>query len=188
MSQKSKRDEIIELEKRREAIQQQLKNTEENLERVKAGQPTDRATIAVSSSGPGGMDVMVDPRFGRCPTYTMVKVEAGKVTHSSVIPNSAAQAFGGAGIQAAQLVAREGAQVVICGNIGPNAATALEQLGVKVISQVSGITVRDAVQRFVSGELKSTPGPTVPAHSGMGFGPGMGRGMGGRGRGSWQQR
>lgn len=188
MSQKSKKDEISELERKREAIQRQLEKVEENLERVKADRPTGQVAIAVSSSGPGGLDAMVDPRFGRCPTYTMVKVAGGKVTHSSVIPNSAAQAFGGAGIQAAQLVAREGAQVVICGNIGPNAATALEQLGVRVISRVSGITVRDAVQRFVSGGLKSTPGPTVPAHSGMGFGPGMGRGMGGRGRGSRQQR
>lgn len=184
MSQKSKRDEIIELEKRREAIQQQLKRIEQDLEGVKAK----RVTIAVSSSGLGGLDATVDPRFGRCSTYTMVVVEGGKIVQSSVIPNSAAQAFGGAGIQAAQLVAREGAQVVICGNIGPNAATALEQLGVRVISGVSATTVSDAVERFVSGELKPTPGPTVPAHSGMGFRPGMGRGMGGRGRGRWQQR
>ncbi len=113
--------------------------------------------IAVPSVPPGGLDAQVDPRFGRCALYTIVDVRDGVISGVEVVENTAAQAFSGAGIQAAQLVASRGVEVVICGSMGPNAYGALQQLGVKVILGVSTGTVRDAVQRYISGELKPQP-------------------------------
>jgi len=101
------------------------------------------------------------------------------------IANPAAMAGGGAGIQAAQLVAEQGAQVVLTGNMGPNAYRALSAAGVTVYAGVAG-TVRSAVEHYRSGSLQAATAPTGPAHAGMGWGMGRGRGRGmGRGRGRW---
>ena len=73
---------------------------------------------------------------------------------------------GGAGIQAAQLVADKGADVVLTGNCGPNAYRTLEAADVKLVVGVSG-TVREAVDKFKSGAFESTEGPNVDAKSGV---------------------
>ena len=147
--------------------------------------------IIVSSQPPGGLDSLVDPRFGRCSTFTIVDVDnSGKILNVQVIPNSAANAPGGAGIQATQLVASTGAQVIITGNLGPNASRALQQLGVAIFVAPLSITVRDAIMQYLSGMLQpfmGTPSGYQPYGGGMGRGMGQGRGRGGgRGRGRGQ--
>jgi predicted Fe-Mo cluster-binding NifX family protein len=95
------------------------------------------------------------------------------------VPNGAAGAVGGAGIQAAQLIASKGANVAITGNVGPNAFQALRAAGVKIVIGVYG-TVGQAVEKYKSGELKEVREPTVSGHFGKGKGTGRGRGMGRR--------
>jgi len=138
--------------------------------------------IAISSQPPGGLEVLVDPRFGRCACFTIYDSEIGNVV---VIPNTATESFSGAGIQAAQLVVNSGATVVLTGNVGPNAFTALQQLGVQTYTGVFGATVKAAIDQYLAGTLTSTTGPTAGAKSGMGGGAGRGagRGRGGGGGG-----
>jgi predicted Fe-Mo cluster-binding NifX family protein len=97
------------------------------------------------------------------------------------LENSSAMAAGGAGISTAQMIANKGAQVVLTGNCGPNAYQTLSAAGLQVITGIAG-SIRDAIQRFKSGQLQATPQPSVDAHFGMGATPGMGMG-GGVGRG-----
>jgi len=135
--------------------------------------------IVVSSSPPGGLDSLVDYRFARCSHFTVVDVENGKIINVSVVPNQSAMTPYGAGIQAAQIVASLGAQLVITGSIGPNAFSSLQSLGIRIYAGVGGISVRDAIMKYLSGSLSPS---TAPASRGRGMG--MGRGMGrGRGRG-----
>lgn len=145
--------------------------------------------IAVSATA-DNLDAMVDPRFGRCAYFMILEVKNKKIKDSEAIQNTGAQARGGAGISAAQLVANKGVQVVISGNMGPNAFGVLSQNDIKIVTGVGGITVKEAVQRYLNGELKETSAPTTP-----GFGPsrsmsgrrGAGRRMGrgsGMGRGT----
>ena len=134
----------------------------------------------------GGLDDQVCPVFGRCPTFTFVDVEEKEIKNVEVIPNEFAGAAGGAGIQAAQLVVNKEANAVIAGNYGPNAFPILNQAGVDVVS-VQGISVKDAVTKYLTEELKPIAQPTAPKFGGMagggtGLGGGMGRG-GGRGMG-----
>jgi len=94
---------------------------------------------------------------------------------------------GGAGIQSAQFVASKGARAVITGNCGPNAVQTLSVSRIDVFVGNSG-TVREVIEKYTSGEIKSSSTANVADHHGMGGGAGMGRGMGrgmgkGRGRG-----
>ncbi len=134
--------------------------------------------ICVTAVGPG-IDAQVDPRFGRAAYFAFVDTETMK-EDSMANPNVAA--VGGAGIQSAQMVAERGAQVVITGYLGPNAASALAAAGVQVVLGVQNMTVGEAVEAFKAGRFQSTlPQATGPAHmGGMGMGRGMGR-MGGFG-------
>lgn len=131
--------------------------------------------IAIASSGKA-LASPVDPRFGRCPYFLIVDSETEEF---EAIENTAGQAFGGAGISAAQMVANKGIGAVIAGNFGPNALNVLSASGIKIFAGVSGITAKEALAQYKAGELKETTAATAP----LGMGRGMGRGGGwGRGR------
>lgn len=145
--------------------------------------------ITVSATD-GHLDAQIDPRFGRCPFFIFVDSDTMQF---AARPNASSGAMHGAGIEAAQTVANEGAKVVITGSVGPNAFQVLSQAGIEVITGASG-TVRETIQRYKTGQLgRSTTGATVPGHAGLdvgpaagpgkGFGLGRGMGMGGGGRG-----
>lgn len=119
---------------------------------------------AVSNS----LDAQIDPRFGRCPYFVIVNTENMSF---EALPNASQEAAHGAGIQAAQKVVGKGVQVVLTGNVGPNAFHALSSAGIKIVTDVFG-TVRGAVERYKQGELKETGAPTVGGHFGMGQGRG----------------
>ncbi len=117
--------------------------------------------IAISSTGKD-LDAQVDPRFGRCQYFIFLDP---KTMDFEVVENQGVGAMGGAGVQAAQLVAQKGATALITGNLGPNAASALSASGIKVYL-VPGGTVKEAAQAYKSGTLKEAGGATVPPHFG----------------------
>ncbi|MDI6639272.1 MAG: NifB/NifX family molybdenum-iron cluster-binding protein [Methanocellales archaeon] len=132
----------------------------------------------------GSLDAQVDPRFGRCQCFVIVDLDTMEF---EAMPNTSIGAMSGAGIQAAQAVANKGVEVVITGNVGPNAFQTLSAAGINVITGAFG-TVRDVIERYKSGQLQATPGATVGGRFGVGMGRGGGRGMGmGRGMGLMQQ-
>jgi predicted Fe-Mo cluster-binding NifX family protein len=117
--------------------------------------------ICVTASE-GTLDASVDPRFGRAAYFTIVDSESMAF---ETVPNAAVSAMGGAGIQAAQTLAKKGVSVLITGNVGPNAIQALKSAGIKVIVGAGG-TVKEVVERYKRGELKETNSPTVEGHFG----------------------
>jgi predicted Fe-Mo cluster-binding NifX family protein len=118
--------------------------------------------IAVTSKG-NRLDAQVDPRFGRCQTFIVVETEDMSF---EAVDNSSAAAGGGAGIQAAQLIADKDAEVLLTGNCGPNAFKTLEAAGIKVAVGVSG-SIQEAVEEYKNGKLTATNGPSVESHNGM---------------------
>ena len=76
-----------------------------------------------------------------------------------------------AGILAAQLVADKGVEVVITGNVGPNAFQTLCQAKIKIFGGASG-TVKDSLKKFENGELNELSNSSVPRHFGMEKGKG----------------
>jgi len=126
--------------------------------------------ICVSATG-SNLEAQLDPRFGRCLYLVVVDSETMQF---EAIPNMAAGATGGAGIQAAQVIADKGVKVVITGNVGPNAFGALSAAGIEIVTGASGV-VKEVVEKFKKGELGRTGAPTVGGHFGMGRGRGGGR-------------
>ena len=106
--------------------------------------------IAISSEGPT-LDDYVDPRFGRAGGFVVVELPDMKVEY---IDNGESQMMAmGAGIETAERMARAGVEVVLSGYVGPKAFDALTAAGIKICQDVEGVTVREAVERFVRGEL-----------------------------------
>jgi len=132
--------------------------------------------IAVSATH-RSLEADVDSRFGRCMCFVIVETKGNEIKSHKEISNEAIQAMRGAGIQAAQTIANEGAEVVITGSIGPNAFNVLSQAGIKIVTGVSG-KVSEVVKKYLKGELKEITKPTFE------FGPGKG---GGLGRGGWNR-
>ncbi len=126
----------------------------------------------------GDLNAQVDPRFGRSQYFVIVDSDTMEF---EAMANEAMNAPGGAGIQAAQAMVNKGVNVVVSGNMGPNAFQVLSTAGVKVATGAYG-TVKEAVEMYKGGKLSETGTSTVVAHAGMGAGSGMGMG-GGRGGG-----
>jgi predicted Fe-Mo cluster-binding NifX family protein len=115
------------------------------------GREYSMSKIAVTSEGPG-LDDQVDPRFGRAAGFVVVNLETME-TH--YIDNGQSQVMAqGAGIQAAELIARSGASWLLTGYVGPKAFQALSAAGIKIGQNLEGMTVREAVARFQSGSLQ----------------------------------
>ena len=128
--------------------------------------------IGISSTGED-LNADVDPRFGRCKYFLFVDTDT---MDFETVSNESAMASGGAGIQAAQTVAKSGVKTIITGNVGPNAFQTLSAAGIKVVTWANG-TVKEAVEKYKKGEFKGTEVPSVGSHFGMGgAGGGFGRG------------
>jgi len=119
--------------------------------------------IAVAAQGDSPQSP-ADPRFGRCRHFVIVDLDTGEAT---AIENPGGLAGGGAGIQAAQAVARSGAEVVIAGDYGPNAHQALSAGGIDAYVNQGG-TVAETVEAFKAGSLTKAGDATVPSHFGTG--------------------
>ena len=118
--------------------------------------------VIVTSEGKN-LDSKVDQRFGRAKYFMLVDTDTMEY---QVIDNEAVSQGGGAGVKAAQITIDSGAKVLLTGNVGPNAYEVLKSGGIDIIVGVNG-TIREAIQKFKSGELKSEGGPNVASHHGL---------------------
>jgi predicted Fe-Mo cluster-binding NifX family protein len=132
-----------------------------------------RMKIGVTSTGKD-LNAQVDPRFGRCQYFLIVDTETMAF---EAISNESSMASGGAGIQAAQKIAKAGIEALLTGNMGPNAFQTLAAAGIKIFTGATG-SITDAIDKYKNGELKETNNASVNSHFGMG---GTNRGFG-RGR------
>lgn len=119
--------------------------------------------ICVTSQGKT-MDSQVDPRFGRCPFFIIIDSDTMEF---EVIENNNVASSGGAGIQSGQLVSEKNVEAVLTGNVGPNAFEVLDASNIKIVTGVTGV-IKEAVEKYKNGELKSIDKPNVKSHFGMG--------------------
>ncbi len=116
--------------------------------------------IAFTTSGKE-LSSPLDGRFGRAQRFLIYDTDSKEF---DLIENQQnLEAAQGAGIQAAQNVARAGAEVVVTGHCGPKAFSVLKTAGIKVFN-TDAPTVAEALQRFSSGNLKPAGSADVEGH------------------------
>lgn len=116
--------------------------------------------IAFSSSGET-LEASLDSRFGRALGFLIYNTIDGSLDHIDNAQNlNSAQ---GAGIQAAQTVARAGAECLVTGHCGPKAFSVLSSAGIKVYN-TDAPTVAEALESLLSGELQPAVSPDVEGH------------------------
>jgi len=116
--------------------------------------------IIITSEGTN-LESQVDPRFGRAKYFILVDTDSGEFSaHDNAQNLNAPQ---GAGIQAAQAVARLGAETVLTGHVGPKAFITLQAANIPVYTGVFG-TVSEAIDQFKSGRLAPTTKADVEGH------------------------
>jgi predicted Fe-Mo cluster-binding NifX family protein len=116
--------------------------------------------IIITSEG-SSLESQVDPRFGRAKHFILVDTDSGEFSaHDNAQNLNCPQ---GAGIQAAQTVARLGAEAVLTGHVGPKAFTTLQAANIAVYTGVSG-TVKEVIEQFKSGQLRAAAKADVQGH------------------------
>jgi predicted Fe-Mo cluster-binding NifX family protein len=116
--------------------------------------------IIITSEGPG-LNSRVDPRFGRAKHFVLFDAGTDAVSsHDNAQNLNAPQ---GAGIQAAQAVARLGAEAVLTGNVGPKAFVTLQAANIAVYCGATG-TVNEAIEQYKKGQLPQATKANVEGH------------------------
>lgn len=111
-------------------------------------------TVAV----PVGDDGKVWQHFGKTTEFVVYKTK-GK----DVLNRDAVNCDGYAHESLADLLAKEGVDVLICGGIGPGGRDAVISKGIKIVPGIMGMA-EDAVQRFINGELSYSNDSTCAGH------------------------
>ncbi len=114
--------------------------------------------VAISTDGN-----VVSAHFGRCPVFTIVDIENGKVTGKTEVANPGHQpGF------IPQFLREKGAEYIIAGGMGPRAMSLCEELGIKAIVGISG-KIDDVIEQIINGTLRSGESLCKPG-SGKGYG------------------
>lgn len=116
--------------------------------------------IAISAFG-ATLDDELNPRLGRCEYFVIYDSVLGSVCS---VENLGRFSTGAAGIATAKVLSDNEVEVVITGNVGPNAFTALEAAGIRVYIGALG-KIKNVVQDYQDGKLTKASGPNVGPHS-----------------------
>ena len=103
----------------------------------------------------------LDERFGRAAAFLVYDLDND--TFTMVDNQPALDAAQGAGIQAAETVARSGASALVTGHCGPKAMRVLRAAGV-VVFNATAATVGEALARYRAGELIEAKDADVEGH------------------------
>ena len=114
--------------------------------------------VAISTEGN-----FVSNHFGRCPTFTLVDIENGKVIKRTEIPNPGHQpGF------IPQFLHQKGVNCIICGGMGQRAKAFFEEYGVQTIVGVSG-KIEEVIEKLLKGTLEGGESLCKPG-AGKGYG------------------
>ena len=105
--------------------------------------------ICVPTIGEKGLDEQIGQHFGRVPTYTIIDTNTDQVT---VISNTS-EHMGGMGLPA-EILAKEGINILICQGLGRRAIMLFDQYNIQVFIGAQG-TVRNAYSLWKDNKLQA---------------------------------
>ena len=116
--------------------------------------------IAFTTSGET-LDSLLDSRFGRAPKFLVYNLDEN--TFEVIDNGQNLNAAQGAGIQAAETIARQGVDSLVTGHCGPKAFRVLLAAGIKIYNSDSS-TVAAALAAYKAGTLKLAESADVEGH------------------------
>jgi len=114
--------------------------------------------IAISANGETN-ESKLDVRFGRCEYFQIHDTENKEV---KILENLGKSANGGAGIVAANQLIDEKVNVIITGNLGPNAFELMEKAEIKAY-KCEDISITSVLEKYNNNELEEI-NISGPAH------------------------
>jgi len=105
--------------------------------------------IVISSNGKTSENLL-DKRFGRCEYFQIHDTDSKEIR---ILENKGQNSSGGAGIVAANQLNVEKVDVIITGDIGPNAFELIEKAGIKAY-KCGSIAISLALEKYNKGELE----------------------------------
>jgi len=111
--------------------------------------------ICFSASGENEKS-MLNARFGRCPYFLVFDTDSKQW---QAVNNRAAAEFRGAGVSAAQKVADLGCQIIVTGNMGPNAFNVMNTSDIKIYSGDLEKSIIDNLAMFEDNKLQELLSP-----------------------------
>ncbi|MGD9015056.1 MAG: NifB/NifX family molybdenum-iron cluster-binding protein [Candidatus Omnitrophota bacterium] len=114
--------------------------------------------VAISTDGD-----YVSAHFGRCPSFTIVDIEQGKITNKEVIDNPGHQP----GL-IPQFLHQKGAECIVAGGMGMRATSFFNQLGIQAIVGING-RIDEVIDKLQKGQLEGGKSLCEPG-SGKGYG------------------
>lgn len=114
--------------------------------------------IAFTTSG-NDLNAPLDSRFGRAPKFLVYDLD----TNTFEVIDNQLNAAQGAGIQAAEIVARSGAKSLVTGHCGPKAFRVLSAAGIKIFN-TDAPTVAAALEQYRAGQLAEANSADVEGH------------------------
>jgi predicted Fe-Mo cluster-binding NifX family protein len=114
--------------------------------------------VAISTDG-----YIVSAHFGRCPSFTLVDIENGKVTTRTEVANPGHQP--GA---IPQFLNQKGVNSIVAGGMGMRATAFFEEYGIKTIVGVSG-KIDEVIEQLAKGTIEGGESLCKPG-AGKGYG------------------
>ncbi len=114
--------------------------------------------IAISTEGD-----FVSAHFGRCPAFTILRIEDGKEVEREVVQNPGHEPG-----RIPQFLHEKGVECIICGGMGMRAVELFNQLGLKSVVGITG-RVDETVQKLIGGTLEGGESLCSPG-AGKGYG------------------
>ncbi len=115
--------------------------------------------VAISTDGD-----FVSAHFGRCPSFTILNIEDGKVTKQEVLDNPGHQpGF------IPQFLHQKGVECIVCGGMGVRATGFFNELGIQTIVGVGG-RIDEVIEKIQKGTLEGGESLCKP---GLGKGYGL---------------
>ena len=109
--------------------------------------------IAFSCEDENGLNSEMSMHFGRCPFFTLVDVEDGKMTNAQVIANPAFENHVPGVVP--KFINDQQANVMVAGGMGPKAIEMFSGFGIEVATGVGG-KVEKVLNAYLEGRVKGT--------------------------------
>jgi len=116
--------------------------------------------IAFTTSGET-LDSPLDSRFGRAPKFLVYDLDEN--TFEVIDNGQNLNAAQGAGVQAAETIARQGVGSLVTGHCGPNAFRVFLAAGIKIYN-TDARTVSEALEYYRAGKLTEAKSADVEGH------------------------